>query len=252
MVARRPASGLRAHDRPHLLLHPGRAQDPRAGRGRRARRDPVHRLGADQPRPHPAGCRRVLGPGTARPLDHRLHPARWPRTRTTVAAHGRRPARCRQGVRRLPHDAAREWCDRPRSRELAAARRRSARWSSAARSGPLVWDDLNPQQRLSVYDRGVDLGTPDARRRRAESGSGFRIASATCTVPGAARNGGARKHGDASSPPASGRAGHRGPTAQAGLRVLDVLEAAHAQPRRHLVRSTPIEADRRADRRGSR
>ena len=23
----------------------------------------------------------------------------------------------------------------------------------------LVWDDLNPQQRLSVYDRGVDIDT---------------------------------------------------------------------------------------------
>jgi predicted dehydrogenase len=26
----------------------------------------------------------------------------------------------------------------------------------------LVWDDLNPQQRLSVYDRGVDLAFPDS------------------------------------------------------------------------------------------
>jgi predicted dehydrogenase len=28
----------------------------------------------------------------------------------------------------------------------------------------LVWDDLNPQQRLSVYDRGVELGEQAAGR----------------------------------------------------------------------------------------
>jgi predicted dehydrogenase len=26
----------------------------------------------------------------------------------------------------------------------------------------LVWDDLNPSQRIAVYDRGVDLSTPGA------------------------------------------------------------------------------------------
>jgi predicted dehydrogenase len=31
----------------------------------------------------------------------------------------------------------------------------------------LVWDDLNPQQRLSVYDRGVDLGDASTQDRRA-------------------------------------------------------------------------------------
>jgi len=35
----------------------------------------------------------------------------------------------------------------------------------------LVWDDLNPQQRVSVYDRGVDLSlqTPDGDERRAST-----------------------------------------------------------------------------------
>ena len=42
----------------------------------RARRHPVRRLGADQPRPGAAGRRRLLGPGAARPVDPRLHPAR--------------------------------------------------------------------------------------------------------------------------------------------------------------------------------
>ena len=40
----------------------------------------------------------------------------------------------------------------------------------------LVWDDLNPQQRLSVYDRGVDLGRQSsANADRAESTISYRL-----------------------------------------------------------------------------
>lgn len=40
----------------------------------------------------------------------------------------------------------------------------------------LVWDDLNPQQRLSVYDRGVDLArTSVARADRAASSVSYRL-----------------------------------------------------------------------------
>ena len=42
---------------------------------RRARRHPVRRLGADQPRPGAARHRRALGPRPARPVDPRLRPA---------------------------------------------------------------------------------------------------------------------------------------------------------------------------------
>ena len=42
----------------------------------RARRHPVRRLGAHQPRARPARRRRVLGPRPARPVDPRLHPPR--------------------------------------------------------------------------------------------------------------------------------------------------------------------------------
>ncbi len=47
--------------RPHLLLHAGRAQDPRARRRRGAGRDPVRRLGPHQPGPGPARRRRASG-----------------------------------------------------------------------------------------------------------------------------------------------------------------------------------------------
>ena len=40
----------------------------------------------------------------------------------------------------------------------------------------LVWDDLNPSQRIAVYDRGVDLADP-ARARRRRSSSGDRLLS---------------------------------------------------------------------------
>ena len=88
----------------------------------------------------------------------------------------------------------------------------------------LVWDDLNPQQRLSVYDRGVDLTTvsTDQADRRAAAIS-YRL-------------------GDTSSPSlpetealagvaaefAAAIRDHRAPRTDgnSGLRVLDVLEAA--------------------------
>ena len=57
----------------------------------RARRHPVRRLGADQPRSGPARRRRLLGPRAARPVDPRLHPARRAATRSAVAAHGADP-----------------------------------------------------------------------------------------------------------------------------------------------------------------
>jgi predicted dehydrogenase len=40
----------------------------------------------------------------------------------------------------------------------------------------LVWDDLNPYQRLSVYDRGVDLvRAPLDRSERAAAGVNYRL-----------------------------------------------------------------------------
>ncbi len=82
IVGRRPEAGHRrrragsdAHVRPHLLLHAGGAQDPRARPVGPHRRRPVLRLGSSQPRPGPARHRRPVGPRTARPVDPRLHPA---------------------------------------------------------------------------------------------------------------------------------------------------------------------------------
>jgi predicted dehydrogenase len=88
----------------------------------------------------------------------------------------------------------------------------------------LVWDDLNPQQRLAIYDRGVDFAAshPDAAERAAATVS-YRL-------------------GDMSAPAlperealatmvqefASAISERRAPRTDghAGMRVLDVLDAA--------------------------
>nr|BFF09386.1 hypothetical protein GCM10025699_06890 [Microbacterium flavescens] len=90
----------------------------------------------------------------------------------------------------------------------------------------LVWDDLNPQQRLSVYDRGVDLqlqskATADARAANVSYRlgdtwapalpEGEALASVAAEFAGAIR--------DKRPARTSG---------EAGLRVLAVLEAATA------------------------
>ena len=86
---------------------------------RRARRHPVPRLGAHQPRAGPARRRRALGPRartTCRSSTSSCPPGR-------AAGRGggarRRPDRRRPGLRRLPHAAARNGAHRPRPRQLA-------------------------------------------------------------------------------------------------------------------------------------
>lgn len=90
----------------------------------------------------------------------------------------------------------------------------------------LVWDDLNPQQRISIHDRGVDLATQtaDAERREAMTVS-YRMGD--ITVP-------ALPEKEALSTMATefaaaineGRAPRT--DGSAGLRVLSVLEAVSA------------------------
>jgi predicted dehydrogenase len=90
----------------------------------------------------------------------------------------------------------------------------------------LVWDDLNPQQRLSVYDRGVDLdlssSTDDLSDRRA-AGISYRLGDMYApSLPEAEALGTM-----VSEFAASIREG-RAPRTDGlgGLRVLDILEAA--------------------------
>lgn len=89
----------------------------------------------------------------------------------------------------------------------------------------LVWDDLNPQQRLSVYDRGVDLGglqTAEGADRRDATVS-YRLGDTwSPALPerealGAMAEEFAASIRDARAPRTDGRA---------GMRVLAVLEAA--------------------------
>ena len=123
---------------------------------RRARRHPVRRLGPHQPRPRPARRRRVLGPGAPRPVDPRLRAARrtparwrWRRTAPTRSAPAR-PASATSPCR-WP-TAASPTCH---VNWLSPTKVRTMHVGGSRRM--LVWDDLNPTQRLSVHDRGVEL-----------------------------------------------------------------------------------------------
>ena len=75
----------------------------------------------------------------------------------------------------------------------------------------LVWDDLNPQQRVAIYDRGVDLAT-QAHGRRAARGRHRLLPARRHHGARAAGEGGARLDGRPSSPRRSARAVPRGPT----------------------------------------
>src|SRR6202042_2549962 len=89
----------------------------------------------------------------------------------------------------------------------------------------LVWDDLNPSQRISVFDRGVDLADPsqlgadDRRQALVSYRSGDMVAPA---LPGrGALQGVMGEFADCIRPGRASRTDGR-----AGLRVLDILEAA--------------------------
>jgi predicted dehydrogenase len=89
----------------------------------------------------------------------------------------------------------------------------------------LVWDDLNPSQRISVYDRGVDLADPseldadDRRQAIVSYRSGDMVAPALPERE--ALQGVMAEFADCIR---TGRASRT--DGRAGLRVLDVLEAA--------------------------
>jgi len=85
----------------------------------------------------------------------------------------------------------------------------------------LVWDDLQPQQRLTVYDRGVDLGRVDADKTRVNVAYRLGDAWAPALTDREALSAMVGEF-------ASAIREHRAPRTDghAGVRVLDVLEAA--------------------------
>ncbi|MBA8792709.1 putative dehydrogenase [Friedmanniella endophytica] len=91
----------------------------------------------------------------------------------------------------------------------------------------LVWDDLNPQQRVSIHDRGVDLTTQalDAQVQREAVTVSYRMGDVV--VPALTeREALAGMAGEFAAAIDEGRAPRTDGTA--GLRVLSVLEAANA------------------------
>jgi predicted dehydrogenase len=91
----------------------------------------------------------------------------------------------------------------------------------------LVWDDLNPAQRISIFDRGVDLAGPDelGTDERREAAISYR----TGDMIAPALSEGEALRGVMSELAAAIRDRRPAVTdGRSGLRVLDVLEAASA------------------------
>ena len=89
----------------------------------------------------------------------------------------------------------------------------------------LVWDDLHPTQRISVFDRGVDL-TPREQLGAEQRREALVHTAAATWSPPHCRSGRRSAESWPSSPSRSGRAAPPCTDGRAGLRVLDILEAA--------------------------
>ena len=162
--ARRRRGRAGAHVRPHLLLHAGRAEDPRARRRRRrsATSSSSTRCGSTSGWSSPTST----SSGTSRRTTCRSSTTSCPVgcVPGEVSAHMARIrwARARACVGYLTLPLASGGA-RARPRQLAVSPTKIRQMVIGGSRRTLVWDDLNPQQRLSVYDRGVDLA---ARLRR--------------------------------------------------------------------------------------
>jgi predicted dehydrogenase len=112
----------------------------------------------------------------------------------------------------------------------------------------LVWDDLNPQQRLSVYDRGVELGKQSAARSdRRDANISYRLGD-TWSPALPEREALGSVAGELAAAIREGRPALT--DGRAGLRVLEVLEQASARlatqqrpplPRRHRPDESVVE-----------
>lgn len=103
----------------------------------------------------------------------------------------------------------------------------------------LVWDDLNPQQRLSVYDRGVDLG-PGTLETRTTANLSYRLGDtwAPALQEGEALAAMVGEFADAIEQRRAPRT-----DGQAGLRVLSVLEAAQRSLRSGATQPMSLDLD---------
>ncbi len=200
----------------------------RAGARRRARRAAVPRLGAHQPRA--GAARRRRRSGTWRRTTCRSSTSILPDGR-----HAGRGLRARRPTRSAPVGPASAYLTLQLS--TGAIAHIHVNWLSPTKirttviggsTRTVVWDDLNPLQRLSVYDRGVDLAaTRRAGRRRARRDDRL-LPHRRHGRPGAAR---ARKRCGAMMAEfatAITRAPPPLTDGRSGLRVLAMLEAASA------------------------
>src|SRR5690606_22847971 len=190
---------------------------------RRPRRPALPRLGPDQPRTGAAGRRRDLGPGPARPVHPGLHPAPGVAP-VAVAAHGTDGI----GVGRACVAYLTLWLNTGAIAHfhvnwLSPVKVRTAIIGGSKRT--LVWDDLNPTQRLAIFDRGVEVAYPDELGPEQRRDMLVSYRSGDMIAPALVEREALRTMVDEYA--RSIRSGAPALTdGRAGLRVLSVLEAA--------------------------
>lgn len=136
----------------------GGGPHPGDGPLRRARRDPLRGLGTDQPGARPEGRRRPVGSGPhdLSVLDFILPDHVRP---VAVAAHGADPIGAGQScVAYLTLQLSTGAIAHVHVNWLSPTKVRTTMVGGSKRT--LVWDDLNPSQRVAVFDRGVELSAP--------------------------------------------------------------------------------------------
>ena len=224
--------GRVAHVRPHLLLHAGGPVHLQAlVAQRRAGRHPVHRLGADQPRPGAARHRRRLGSRPPRPVDPGLRSCLRARRWSTVSATGVRSGRAGQACVAYLSLSLSSGRHRPRARQLAEPdqdahddRRRVSPDAGVGR----------PRTRASGSASTTAASTWQPRhedRQRRDAAHGSPTAPATWSPRRCARREALASMVDEFVAARSARDGAPSPTGRPGCGSLRILEAATTSAR---------------------
>ena len=180
-------------------------------------------------------------------VDPRLRASRRRCARSRSPPHGADPIGAGVDVRRIPHAATAGRCDRARARQLAQPRSRCATTMVGGSKRTVMWDDLNLSQRITVFDKGVeltpreDLDLEDRRKAKISYRSGDIIAPALPEKE--ALRGMVEEFASAIR---EGRAPRT--DGRSGLRVLDILEAASRSMEFH-GSVVPLRTERPDDRR---
>ena len=190
---------------------------------------------------------RDLGSGGPRPVDHGLRAAEQP---VAVSATGLAHVPGAAGEHRLHDDVLRRHADRARARELARAGE-GAPHADRRQPQMIVYDDLEPSEKIKVYDKGITRQPDDPENDLSDA---RRLPHRRHVGAAARRDRGAAASRRAFRRLHRRRGSGRMTDGEAGLRVVRLLEAAtlDAQPRRPARRASGEVQQRDSVRRSAR